>query len=256
MIGVLFVTFHEHCGLMRFNILALASTERYISLCHPHGGDAVCFTLWSRARKIKLIAASLWIGGFVFLFVKNYLSKDELCVQAFYGPSTKGSIESCVIMLSYVMIISATIVVCKFKVMRELKKASLQEQLPTTNNLAKQTMYFILIINIAFYIFLMPVGAIVIMGPLGRPITKGRWVIHLLYSSYGVFNVVIYRLVMKPYRTLISSIFWRRSKETQNQCCVVDTPNIPKPQDGNDDCLTVTTIQSPQCQLLKHDCFL
>ena len=80
MIGVLFVTFHEHCGLMRFNILALASTERYISLCHPHGGDAVCFTLWSRARKIKLIAASLWIGGFVFLFVKNYLSKDELCV--------------------------------------------------------------------------------------------------------------------------------------------------------------------------------
>ena len=154
MIGVLFVTFHEHCGLMRFNILALASTERYLSLCHPQGGDAVCFTLWSRARKIKLIAASLWIGGFVFLFVKNYLSKDELCVWAFYGPSTKGSIKSCVIMLSYVMIISATIVVCNFKVMRELKKASLQEQLPTTNNLAKQTMYFILIINIAFYICL------------------------------------------------------------------------------------------------------
>ena len=242
MIGVLFVTFHEHCGLVRFNVLAVASIERYLSLCHPLGGESVCFIVWSRARKVKLIAAVFWIAALVFSFLKHYLSRNELCVWAFYGPSTKASTGSSVMMCSYIAIITLIIVVCNFKVLRELKKVASRNKQSDRDQVAKRTVYYILIINVAYYICLLPVGAVIIMGPLGHGITKVRWFIHILYSSYGVFNVVIYGLVMKPYRTVISAIFQRSSKDVPQQRCV-STTNIPKHMEGNN-CSTATTCLS------------
>ena len=235
MIGVLFATLHEHCGFVRFNALAVASIERFLSLCHKKGGDMVCFSLWSRACRIKVTSAVLWFFALIYLFLRNYLFREKLCVWALYGPSTKGSAKSSAMFFSYIAGATLIIVVCNFKVLRELKKIASQRQPSDRDNQAKRAVYYLMIINVAFYTCLIPLGVLVTLGPLGISITKARWVIHLFYTSYGIFNVVIYGFVMKPYRTLISALFLHGCKN-------VDRPHLPESRQVKVNCSNVSKM--------------
>ena len=245
MVGVIFATIHDHCGLMRYNVLAAASLERYLAICHPLG-ESACVQTWSRGEKVKLASALFWVSALIFAFSRQYLFRNDLCIWAFYGPGSLDSRQSSVYLLSYVVVLTITIVVCNIKVLRELKRVSSQK-LPQRrgDKLARQAVYYVIIINIGFYAFLVPAIAVTILVPLGRAITKARWIVNILYSSYGIFNVVIYGWVMKTYRKKISAILLRKNtKESRQNSTNTPSKNIKSLDTGDAICPAVSEIKS------------
>ena len=79
---------------------------------------------------------------------------------------------------------------------------------------------YMIIINIMYYICLVPGVIIMILQPLGYAISShAKWVIYALYSCYGILNVVAYGLRMKSYRVVVCEIFsgWKKKAPQSKQ---------------------------------------
>lgn len=154
--------------------------------------------------------AGFCIGSLVFSVIKNYFFRKDLCLWALYGPATIGSSGSSLCIFSYILFMTVIIVVCNAKVLIKLRRVRSQNlqhsQQQRSNNLARRGFFYVMIVNIVFYICLIPTTVLVILGPLGQPILKARWAVHLTFSFYGILNVFIYGWILKPYRTLVRNI--------------------------------------------------
>ena len=141
MFGVMFATIHDHCGLMRYNVLAAASIERYLAICQPLGGKLACVQTWSRGEKVKLTSA-IWVAALVFVLSKNYFFRYDLCVWALYGPANLDSLKSSIFLLSYMIVLTAAIVVFNIKVLRKLNRLTSRNPPRSRMKLARRTVYY------------------------------------------------------------------------------------------------------------------
>ena len=241
MVGVIFATIHDHCALMRYNVLAAASIERYLAICRPLGGKSSCVRTWSRAEKVKLTSAIFWVAALVFVLSKNYFFRNDLCIWALYGPATLNSRKSTLYLLIYMIAQTAVIVVTNIKVLRELNRVTSQNLPRSRMMLARRTVYYITIINIAFYMCLVPSVVLYLLGPFGIPVATARWIINVFYSCYGIFNVFIYRWLMKPYMTYIFAIFSCGIKNASQHPASKKTTNVHNSIDKQVHCQTCQT---------------
>lgn len=233
-IGVLFATMHEHCGLVRYSVLSAASIERYLTLCHPLGGGPEFFKQWSQPQQIKTFSVGSWIAALVFSFAKNYFLRGDICVWAFYGPGNIGSLKASICLLAYTAVWTAIIFFCNVKVLIELKQVRIRNKHQRIRDkLVRRGFLYIVIINIAFYVCLIPVTATIILSPFEKYVVNVRWFVHVLYMSYGIFNVVTYGWAMKPYRTLVCKILMcTQLSKTESIHIPSVTPKTPKAQES------------------------
>lgn len=212
----------NHAGLVRFDTLAVASLERYLSICYPLLGTSYCDRYWSRNSQIKWTAAFFWIASLAISFASTFVFDEELCMDPMFGPSTTSLALSVSRLLytSYVLFLTLLMLFCHINTMRQLQSMGrLRNRRYTQDRTSTQAAYYILIINVMYYVCLIPaVLVIIIQSNTQAYIDTIGWVIYALYSCYGILNVVVYGWRTNSYRTVAQNIFSRnRITPTDNQ---------------------------------------
>lgn len=208
--AVLYVSVTEHCALIRHSMLAVACLERYISICCPYNRLSLCGNecTWRKTSQIKAFIISVWIFSYVYIITKNYLFKDSLCLWAVYGPASK-DYKSGLVNLTYITVLLLCTLVCSTKIFLELREVNRRNP-HNSDTSVKRAAHYIIIINIAYYVCLIPTTAAVITATLrtnaSSHLIPVRWMFHIFYCIYGIINVLIYGWAMKPYRTLVRQI--------------------------------------------------
>ena len=208
-LAAIFATIQGHAGQVRLAVLAAASYERFQSICTPLASASLycCGEPWGKLQKTKCFTTLLWVVSFIVPFIKNYFFKENLCLWALFGPAIMGQPKSGLVVLLYLIVLTAIIVICNGKALRELRLVDNRNRGICDSLSTKRATKYIIIINVAYYLCLIPAYTLVILMSFGVIIIPARWAVHLLYSLYGIFNVVIYGWIMKPYREVAKQMF-------------------------------------------------
>ena len=207
-IAALYASISDHCGLIKYNVLAVASFERYLSICCPFTDrtiERLGITL-DRKQIIKMTSAVLWLCGLGLVFLKNFLFKTDLCVYSLRGPDNTNTARSGYLVLAFIAALTFLIAGLNLRVLIELRNLAKRNQNQDSGS-AKRATYYIIVISIAYYVCLLPSCVAFVLHSFGISLISVRWIIHIFYSFYGIFNVVIYGWIMKPYRQLVWGIF-------------------------------------------------
>ena len=218
-IAAIYAIIIEHCGMVRYNALCIASLERYLSICHPFSGDQLnCIDkLLDRRQKIKLLSIFIWIFGLGLSFVKNYEFRQYLCIMVGSGPTNRDSKVSRHFILVFIIIQTLFIVAFNMRVLVELRRIQRRTHVCEHGGFTKRASIYIIAITIAYYTCLLPACVGLILKSFGMQLWSYKWPLHMFYSLYGIFNVVIYGWVMKPYRSLLRKTLFSRWKNVSGR---------------------------------------
>ena len=192
-----------HSGLIRFDTLAVASLERYLYICWPIFGTLRSDNICNRLTLVRIIAVSFWAMSFIVLLVQNFLLNHDVCLLPLYGPSTSSG-STRLLSGSYVAALTILMLICHIKIIYRLHRSATTGE--DRNRNASRAASYIIIINVMYYVCLIPGMVTMILQPLGVDISHAKWVIYTLYCSYGILNVVVYGLRMKSYRLVVYKI--------------------------------------------------
>ena len=203
-LAAIMATLQGHCGLSRLSVLAVASYERYLTICCPIEDEKVCGM--KRHSQVKVMLTCLWIVPFFVPFIKNFIFREHLCLWALFGPGILGAPHSGIIVTIYVLFLILFIISCSIRVLVSLRKLQQQTTSDDANYVARKAAHYIIIINVAHFICLIPAYSSLIIMSFGVSVISTRWVVHFAYSLYGIFNVVIYGWLMQPYRQFVKNV--------------------------------------------------
>ena len=217
--AALLAAIKNHCGLVRFDTLAVASIERYLSICYPLHGSLCCDWLTRRNHLVQLIAISFWISSLLVSFFTKFLFSNELCMAPMHGPTNIGNTPSISMLVNtgYTSILSLIMLFSHIATLRQLKhiRGRGERIQGADDRLSTQAVYYILTINIMYYICLVPAVIIMILKPLGLAVDDLAWSIYTLYSCYGSANVVLYGWRNSSYRALARGLLMRNKTSPQ-----------------------------------------
>ena len=210
-------TIDSHGGLIRFDTLAVASLERYLYICWPIFGTLRSDRICTRLTLVKIIALIFWTTSFILSLIENFVFNFDMCLLPFNGPSTSSSLTR-ILSTSYISVLTLLMLTCHINIIYRLREAGVTRE--NKNKNSSRAASYIIIINIMYYVCLVPGVIIMILQPLGYAISShAKWVIYALYSCYGILNVVAYGLRMKSYRVVVCEIFsgWKKKAPQSKQ---------------------------------------
>ena len=218
--AALLAAIKNHGGLVRFDTLAVASIERYLSICYPLCGSLHCDRLVSRKNLVRLIAVSFWTFSLLVSFFTMFAFSDGLCLAPMFGPSNIRNTPSIsqLVNMGYIIILTIIMLFSHIATLRQLKliqRRGDHMQGAADDRLSTQAVYYILTINIMYYICLVPAVIIIILKPLGLTVDDLAWSIYALYSCYGSANVIVYGWRNSSYRTLAIALLVRNKTSPQ-----------------------------------------
>ena len=207
----------SHGGLIRFDTLAVASLERYLSICYPIFGTLRWDRICNRLTLVKIIASIFWTTSFILSLIENFVFNIDMCLLPFNGPSTSSTLTR-ILSTSYITVLTVVMLTCHISIIIRLRRTGVTRE--DKNKNSSRAASYIMIINSMYYLCLVPGVIIMILQPLGYAISShAKWVIYALYSCYGILNVVAYGLRMKSYRVVVCEIFsgWRKKAPQSKQ---------------------------------------
>lgn len=204
-----FIVSNLDCGpLVRYYILAAASIEKYLAICHPFKYENHVFI-----RHIKLWCLMAWAIPILLVVIRDILFFDSIQFNEILGAHNlaKGEILA---LLNFAMALPfSTAIFCQIKILLEIRR---MRQLPTVKAsedrvITSASKYLIIITGVLLTCLLPPVIIFVLMvlSVFTYDMNTLMLILAMLTASYGFVNVLAFAILSTSYQQKVTEICTR-----------------------------------------------
>ena len=211
-ISILTLSVLDSVNYNRFTVLSLAFFDRWLALAYPFKYTNSIFV-----ERFKLVS-SIPIGlVFALTLLRNVIFRNDMCIKEDKGISNCSTAATQAMSCSTFYTIAFIFdIVFLILLLRELRKMKQKSSLTAEDKELRNATNTVIVITLLYFVCFMwqPVIVFASTFPAVTPTVEYycMYMTHVLYSLYGLVNIVVYGLMNESYRNKLKQILLRSNR--------------------------------------------